>query len=449
MTQPCTLDNRIPLPGDRPFPQPAEFVPLEERLQHLDRCVADLEEHREQLSLKLQRLAAGAEYAILAPRFDDLAERAARVRAIAEQTGSQRFKGLAAWATAICLFQRGAWDDLFIEASTAYELGWTTSMPSALAALAALHRDDELRAEPYIQRVADAARRLGPANGDEVYLAWVQSLQLRRAGRDHEALKWLVTGEHPAADWTYDGIYSPRVQATRLAVSLGDLQTLRQILAWNRNRADLHPGVRAHCQGLASHDPALLAQATGIYEGGGQKPQLAEAAEDLALLLAQHGDQGAARPYMTQAVQLYQDLGATWDLHRACAKFRAHGLRPHPYATRDRPTTGWHSLTRSEIRIAHLVAQGQSNPQIADDLCLSRRTVETHVSHILTKLGVRSRVDIVGVATAKPPPGHRQATTLLTSRLAAMAISSNHGSPGTRTTTDGTALWTRLRSWQH
>jgi DNA-binding CsgD family transcriptional regulator len=420
---------------------------LEDRLRYLDRRLADLEEHRELLSLKVQLLAAVAEQAILDPQFGEFAEGAARVRAIAEQAGSQRFRGLAAWATAISLFQRGAWDDLFTEANTAHELGWTTSMPSALAALAALHRDDEPRAEPYIQRVADVVRRLGAANGGEAYLAWVQSLQLRRAGHDHDALVRLVSGEYPVAGWWQDGIYSPQVQATRLAVSLGDQQILQQVLASNHNRGDLCPGVRAHCQGLASHDPALLAQAASFYQAAGQIPQLAEAAEDLGLLLAQRGDQAAARPQMTQAIQLYEDLGATWDLHRASAQFRAHGLRTHPYATRRRPATGWHSLTNTETRIAQLVAQGQSNPQIARGLYLSRRTVETHVSHVLTKLGVRSRVDIVRFAAAPPPPGHHAATTHLSAQLAAatattaVRLQDNKGRDYTP--------WTRLRSWQH
>ena len=423
---------------------------LEDRLRYLDRRLADLEEDRELLSLKVQLLAAVAEQAVLDPRFGDFADGAARVRAIAEQAGSHRFRGLAAWAAAISLFQRGAWDDLFAEADTAYELGWTTSMPSALAALAALHRDDEPGSEPYVQRVADAACRLSAANGGETYWAWVQSLQLRRAGHEHAALKRLVTGEYPAADWWYDGIYSPRVQAARLAVALGDQQTLQQILTWNHNRGDLHPGVRAHCQGLAKHDSALLAQAASIYRAAGQKPQLAEAAEDLGLLLAQDGDQAAARPHMAQAIELYQDLGATWDLHRARAQFRAHGVRTHPYATRQRPATGWHSLTRTESRVAELVAQGQSNPQIARGLYLSRRTVETHVSHILSKLGVRSRVDIARFATAQSPPGQRPASphppgkppAQSRGELAAITVVLLQDK-------DERTSWTRLRSWEH
>ncbi|MBL8130000.1 MAG: helix-turn-helix transcriptional regulator, partial [Chloroflexia bacterium] len=41
--------------------------------------------------------------------------------------------------------------------------------------------------------------------------------------------------------------------------------------------------------------------------------------------------------------------------------------------------------------ILHLIAAGKSNPDIANDLYLSVRTVENHVAHILTTLGVRTR----------------------------------------------------------
>ncbi len=44
--------------------------------------------------------------------------------------------------------------------------------------------------------------------------------------------------------------------------------------------------------------------------------------------------------------------------------------------------------------MAALVAQGRSNPDIAAELLLSRRTVQTHVSNILTKLGFGSRIEI-------------------------------------------------------
>jgi DNA-binding NarL/FixJ family response regulator len=52
--------------------------------------------------------------------------------------------------------------------------------------------------------------------------------------------------------------------------------------------------------------------------------------------------------------------------------------------------------------VAYLVAMGRSNPDIAAELFLSRNTVQTHVSHILAKLGVRSRAEIVREAVRHP-----------------------------------------------
>ncbi|MGI8311014.1 response regulator transcription factor [Saccharopolyspora hattusasensis] len=52
-------------------------------------------------------------------------------------------------------------------------------------------------------------------------------------------------------------------------------------------------------------------------------------------------------------------------------------------------------LTRREQEVAMLVTQGLSNKDIAQALVISQRTAETHVEHILSKLGVTSRVQIV------------------------------------------------------
>ncbi len=51
-------------------------------------------------------------------------------------------------------------------------------------------------------------------------------------------------------------------------------------------------------------------------------------------------------------------------------------------------------LSERQQEVASLVAAGMSNRAIAEALGLGRRTVDTHVQHILRKLGVRSRVQI-------------------------------------------------------
>ena len=51
-------------------------------------------------------------------------------------------------------------------------------------------------------------------------------------------------------------------------------------------------------------------------------------------------------------------------------------------------------LTRREVEVARLVARGRSNREIAAEFVLSERTVESHVQHILTKLGFTSRTEV-------------------------------------------------------
>lgn len=84
--------------------------------------------------------------------------------------------------------------------------------------------------------------------------------------------------------------------------------------------------------------------------------------------------------------------GQGWTVEEAVAYALAPPNQPPPRAgDMDRSR-----LSRREIQIAELVARGLSNEQVAAQLNLSRRTVDSHLDHIRTKLGVRSRV---GVAT--------------------------------------------------
>ena len=138
-----------------------------------------------------------------------------------------------------------------------------------------------------------------------------------------------------------------------------------------------------------------MLSAAALYQTTSRPFNRAQALDDAAVLLADRGDLPAARRAHASAARHYQDLGAAWDLRRADAQLRRYGIRRGRGSRRARPTQGWEALTPTETKIAHLVASGRSNPDIATAMFLSRNTVQTHVSHILDKLGARSRAEII------------------------------------------------------
>ncbi|MGH9247452.1 MAG: helix-turn-helix transcriptional regulator [Acidimicrobiales bacterium] len=65
---------------------------------------------------------------------------------------------------------------------------------------------------------------------------------------------------------------------------------------------------------------------------------------------------------------------------------------------RGRPSTGWASLTPTEVEVVRLVVEGLSNPEIATRLLMSRGTVKTHLSHVYAKVSVANRTELATLA---------------------------------------------------
>ena len=110
------------------------------------------------------------------------------------------------------------------------------------------------------------------------------------------------------------------------------------------------------------------------------------------------GRRSEARDAFRGALALADDLGAKGLASSALDGLRLAGGRP-----RRRALTGRTALTPAEERICELVASGRSNPEVADLLYLSRKTVEYHLGNAYGKLGITRREELAAVLA--PPDG--------------------------------------------
>ena len=135
-----------------------------------------------------------------------------------------------------------------------------------------------------------------------------------------------------------------------------------------------------------------FAEAIAVNRRIGVAPYLAEALLHWSKLLAPQ-DPAAAQPLAEEANAIATRLGL-----RVVARESASVLdRVREGAGR----TGPDPLTRREREVAALVAEGRSNREIAEHFVLSERTVETHVSRILTKLHLSSRTQLAAWMLAR------------------------------------------------
>ena len=117
------------------------------------------------------------------------------------------------------------------------------------------------------------------------------------------------------------------------------------------------------------------------------------------MALAQAGEPDRAVAELTQAAAELDALGAVRHRDAAERELRRLGQRNLHRRTRaGRPGgTGIETLTERELQIARLVVDRRTNPQIAAELFLSQKTVETHIRNLFGKLDVSSRVEIARV----------------------------------------------------
>jgi DNA-binding CsgD family transcriptional regulator/DNA polymerase III delta prime subunit len=342
-------------------------------------------------------------------RYTEAIAAAERVRQLADHAGSLVRLAQAQSALGELLFEVGRWDDAQAEVEILpdeFKDPGATCCDRGVAAAIAFHRGDPATGRQHLNLAEPSAEKLG--NRVVASLALARSLDHEVAGAPEEALSVLTAGVANDAE-ELEEMEDLLPEAARLAVSTEAIDTAAEIASQaaslaTHSQVPHRLGAAAYCRGLVDDDPSLLLHAADRYAEADRPLLRAKALEAAAIGFATRGDRGAARTAFTRADDLYDGLGANWDLAHLRAQLRRHGIRRGPRSKHRQARVGWNSLTPTETRIARMVADGLPNRRIAEQLVLSPRTVGTHVSHILAKLGVRSRIDIAREAAGQVLP---------------------------------------------
>jgi DNA-binding CsgD family transcriptional regulator len=339
-------------------------------------------------------------------RYEEALAVARQARHLADLAGTLIRLAQAHSALGQLMFDTGRWDDALAEVQALHEdlkEPVAASLDLGIAAVICFHRGETAEARRHLAAAVPHARRIGNRIIGPLVLA--RSLDCEQRDALPEALAELTAGFDDNAEEPEE-LEELLADGVRLATTTGDLDTAKALTGQAEARAaeseiPHRQAIALYCSGLLGQDASRLLAAAERYDHAGRPLLSAKALEAAAENFVCADDRDQARAAFTRAVEIYTSLGAAADVARLQASFRAHGIRRSPHSKHRRARSGWDSLTPTETKIAALVEGGLSNPEIAAKLFLSRRTVATHVSHILKKLDVHSRIDIAREAARR------------------------------------------------
>ncbi len=130
----------------------------------------------------------------------------------------------------------------------------------------------------------------------------------------------------------------------------------------------------------------FLRESVEVLRGSVFRLEAARSLVELGAELRRRGERAAAREPLAEGLDLAYRCGASRVVSQAMEELRAAGARPRR-AVREGPD----ALTATESRVAVLAASGRSNREIAQELCVTLKTVEGTLMRAYAKLGISGR----------------------------------------------------------
>ena len=374
-------------------------------------CLDDLSDDMLALYLDSVSRLTWAEYLI--ERFDDSIRHAARGAAVARATGQGQFAQLILSAQALSTAIRGdlsAATALQEEAIETAELAandyLTSGVLTATANIAMATGDLEhaRRAGRAERRLRGRPRRRTPCR-DGARAPRRDAARARRNRRRHGGAggvrRWVGAASDPAhVEGGLQGSDSAR-RAGRRPPRPG--RRLRRVGRECRRRArsaagdgrgPARPRPRAARRRAGGRRRRSALASTAAAEGAGAPVEAARSRLLAGTALAAAGDRGRAVALLRGAERDLDACGALRDRAEARRQMRQLGARTEPRGPSGAAGGGIESLSRREHEIATLVTERKTNKEVAAELFLSEKTVESHLRNIFAKLGASSRVDV-------------------------------------------------------
>ena len=274
---------------------------------------------------------------------------------------------LRAWRARLEL-EQGNWHEAGEYAARVLARGQQLAPVARIPALAVLGRLRTRRGDSGAAHVLDEAAALAAPTGEAQRLI-------------------PVTAARAEAAWTAGTLEAlvPDLQQTlELAVTRPQVASEPMYWLWKAGALRSTP---AECE------PAYLAQIEGRWADAAELWRQLGCPFERALALAE-GDEDARR----EAFAILESLGATATLAALRERLRAAGVRGVPRGPRATTAANPAGLTKREMDVLLLLAEGLQNAEIARRLVRSEKTVDHHVSTILSKLAVRTRTEAASTA---------------------------------------------------